>query len=49
MAGDFVMVPLFQFPNLTAWRTDRIDGPIDADTSNYMSAFRNLYDWKVVS
>jgi peptide/nickel transport system substrate-binding protein len=49
MADDYVMVPLFQFPNLAAWRTDRLDGPIDADVSNYLSAFVNLYDWKVKS
>ena len=47
MADDYVMVPLFQFPNLAAWRTDRLDGPIDANVSNYLSAFANLYDWKV--
>ena len=49
MADDFVMVPLIQFPTMVAWRTDRIAGPIDADVSNYLSAFRNLYDWTVVS
>ena len=42
------MVPLIQFPTLIAWRTDRIDGPIDADVSNYLSPTTSLYDWKVV-
>ena len=49
MADDFVMVPLFQFPNMAAWRTDRIDGPIDSDASNYLSAFNSLYNWTVKS
>ncbi len=49
MADDFVMVPLFQFPNMAAWRTDRIDGPIDSDVSNYLSAFASLQDWTVKS
>ncbi len=49
MADDFVMVPLIQFPQMAAWRTDRIDGPIDSNVSNYLSAFASLYDWKVVS
>ena len=49
MADDFVMVPLIQFPTMVAWRTDRVAGPIDADVSNYPSAFRNMYDWSVVS
>ena len=30
MADDYVMVPLIQFPTLIAWRTDRVDGPVDA-------------------
>ena len=29
LADDYVMVPLYQFPTLIAWRTDRVDGPID--------------------
>jgi peptide/nickel transport system substrate-binding protein len=49
MADDYVMVPLIQFPTMVAWRTDRLAGPIDAEVSNYLSAFRNLYNWTVVS
>ena len=48
MADDYVMVPLIQFPTLIAWRTDRVDGPIDADVSNYLSPTASLYNWKVV-
>jgi ABC-type transport system substrate-binding protein len=49
MADDYVMVPLIQFPTLIAWRTDRVDGPVDADVSNYLSPTASLYNWKVVS
>ena len=49
MADDFVMVPLYQFPTLAAWRTDRLDGPIDADVSNFLSPTVNMYDWSVKS
>lgn len=49
MADDFVMVPLYQFPTMAAWRTDRLDGPIDADVSNYLSPFTNMYNWSVKS
>ncbi len=48
MADDYVMVPLFPFPTLISWRTDRIDGPIDADVSNYLSPMASMYNWKVV-
>ncbi len=48
MADDYVMVPLIQFPTLIAWRTDRIDGPVDADVSNFLSFSVSMYNWKVV-
>ena len=38
------MVPLYQFPNIAAWRTDKLDGPIDADAANYQ-AFQNINEW----
>lgn len=47
MADDHVMVPLVQFPTLIAWRTDRIDGPVDADVSNYLSFSTSMYNWSV--
>jgi len=41
LVDDSVMVPLFQFPNIAAWRTDRIEGDAPAaDASNYR-AFNN--------
>jgi peptide/nickel transport system substrate-binding protein len=46
MVDDAVVLPLFQFPNLAAWRTDQLSGPIDADAANYRSAFNNLNKWE---
>ncbi len=47
MAGDYVMVPLFQFPKSGFWRTDRLAGPVDADLNNY-TAFINFNEWEDV-
>ena len=35
-----VMLPLYQFPNIAAWRTDQLGGPIDADAAQ-LPAFQN--------
>jgi peptide/nickel transport system substrate-binding protein len=41
LVDDHVMLPLFQFPNVAAWRTDRLEGDAPgADASNYR-AFNN--------
>lgn len=41
LVDDHVMLPLFQFPNIAAWRTDRIEGDAPAaDAANYR-AFNN--------
>ena len=48
LATDAVMVPLYQFPNIAAWRTDKLDGPIDADAANYQ-AFQNINEWTTKS
>jgi peptide/nickel transport system substrate-binding protein len=44
LVEDSVMLPLFQFPNIAAWRTDKIGGPIDADVANFL-AFQNINEW----
>jgi len=44
LADDAVMVSLFQFPNIAAWNTEALSGPIDKDAANYQ-AFQNLYEW----
>jgi peptide/nickel transport system substrate-binding protein len=48
LVDDHVMLPLFQFPNIAAWRTDKVGGPVDADAGNYRSAFNNLNKWEPV-
>ncbi len=41
LVDDHVMLPLFQFPNIAAWRTDLIEGDAPAaDAANYR-AFNN--------
>jgi peptide/nickel transport system substrate-binding protein len=49
MADDAVMLPLYQFPNIAAWRTDQLSGPIDADAANYRAFGNNLYQWEPTS
>ena len=45
LAEDAVMLPLYQFPNIAAWRTDQVGGPVDKDAGNYQ-AFQNINEWE---
>ena len=45
MAEDAVLLPFFQFPNIAAWRTDQVGGPVDQDAGNYQ-AFQNIWEWE---
>jgi peptide/nickel transport system substrate-binding protein len=46
LVDDSVMVPLFQFPNVAAWRTDRIEGDAPgADASNYRAFNNSSQGW----
>ena len=45
LADDAVMLPLYQFPNIAAWRTDQVGGPVDKDAANYQ-AFENINQWE---
>jgi peptide/nickel transport system substrate-binding protein len=45
LADDGVMLPLYQFPNIAAWRTDQVGGPVDQDAANYMG-FQNINQWE---
>ena len=45
LADDAVMLSLYQFPNIAAWRTDQVGGPVDADAANYQ-AFQNINQWE---
>ena len=45
LATDAVMLPLYQFPNIAAWRTDKLTGPIDGDASNYRAFGNSMNQW----
>jgi peptide/nickel transport system substrate-binding protein len=45
LVDDAVMLPLYQFPNIAAWRTDQVGGPVDKDAANY-EAFENINAWE---
>jgi peptide/nickel transport system substrate-binding protein len=45
LAEDAVMLPLYQFPNIAAWRTDQVGGPVDKDAANYQG-FQNINEWE---
>ena len=47
MAGDYVMLPLFQFPKAGFWRTDKVAGPVGDELNNY-TAFINFDQWEDV-
>ena len=44
MAEDHVMLPLLQFPNIGAYRTDRVDAASVKEIANYR-ALNNWYEW----
>ena len=46
--ADVAWIPLYQLPNLTAWRSDRLGGPIGTFTASSYGGFSNMYDWFLV-
>ena len=44
MAEDHIMLPLLQFPNIGAYRTDRVDAASVKEIANYR-AINNWYEW----
>jgi peptide/nickel transport system substrate-binding protein len=42
---DVPWIPLYQLPNLTAWRSDQLGGPIGDWTATTYGGFSNMYDW----
>ncbi|MEQ1701020.1 MAG: ABC transporter substrate-binding protein [Ilumatobacteraceae bacterium] len=44
MAEDHIMLPLLQFPNVGAYRTDRLDAVSVKEIANYR-AINNWYEW----
>lgn len=45
---DVAWIPLYQLPNLTAWRSDQLDGPIGDWTASTYGGFSNMYDWYLI-
>jgi len=48
LVDDAVMLPLYQFSSIVAWRTDKVTGPVDQWADNYMGPFKNLNKWRPV-
>jgi peptide/nickel transport system substrate-binding protein len=42
---DLVWLPLYQKPLITAWRTDKVAGPISEYNSTGLASFYNLAEW----
>ena len=42
-----VWIPLYQLPLITAWRDDKLAGPVGEYTNSAYSGFANLYDWSL--
>jgi peptide/nickel transport system substrate-binding protein len=45
---DFLSLPLYVLPNVGAWRTDQIAGPIDAYIPSNLGMFFNMNEWYIV-
>ncbi len=43
---DSVLLPLFQFPNIAAYRTDKVGGPVTGGAANYRAFAANLFEWE---
>jgi len=48
LAEDVPWIPLYLLPNLTAWRTDMLTGPVGDYYSHAYGGFANMYDWERV-
>lgn len=46
--ADMAWIPLYQLPNLTAWRSDQLGGPIGDWTASSYGGFSNMYDWYLI-
>jgi peptide/nickel transport system substrate-binding protein len=44
MDTDHILLPLVNYPKSGAWRSDKVGGPLNAETANYR-AFSNFQDW----
>jgi peptide/nickel transport system substrate-binding protein len=48
-ATDFLSVPLYVLPNVGAWRTDKISGPISDYIPSNLGMFFNMNEWFVAT
>jgi len=48
-ATDFLSLPLYVLPNVGAWRTDKIAGPIADYIPSNLGMFFNMNEWSVAS
>jgi peptide/nickel transport system substrate-binding protein len=48
-ASDFVSLPLYVLPNVSAWRTDKVAGPIGEWNPTIYGLFWNLGEWYVAN
>ena len=44
---DAASLPLYQFPTLVAWHTDKLDGPVGLFASSPLGGFQNMYAWSL--
>jgi peptide/nickel transport system substrate-binding protein len=44
---DFVGIPIYLFPQPTAWRSDKIAGPVGTYNETIYSSFYNMHEWYV--
>jgi len=48
-AADFLSLPLYILPSVSAWRTDQIAGPIGDYSAHIYGLFFNMNEWYVAS
>jgi peptide/nickel transport system substrate-binding protein len=48
-AQDFMSLPLYVLPNVGAWHSDKIGGPIDAYIPSNLGMFFNMNSWYLIS
>jgi peptide/nickel transport system substrate-binding protein len=44
-AKDFISLPLYVIPAVSAWRTDKIAGPVGVYNSSFYGLFFNMNEW----
>ena len=47
-ANDVPWIPLYLLPNLTAWNTTLVDGPVGDWNFSPYGGFNNIYEWTVI-